>query len=81
MTTPIFEATVENDFRETNETSFYGETLRNFIGLPILNWGLVFKPVVWPFFVVSPALAYSFFWAAAAALMVIGWSVFCARSA
>jgi hypothetical protein len=73
--TPLFEATVANDFRETNETSFYGETLRSFIGLPIVNWGLVFKPVVWPFFVVSPALAYSFFWAAAAALMLIGWSV------
>lgn len=73
--TPLFEAAVSNDFRETNETSFYRETLRSFIGLPILNWGLVFKPVVWPFFVVSPALAYSFFWATATALMLIGWSV------
>jgi hypothetical protein len=73
--TPLFEASVNNDFHEINETSFYHETLRGFIGLPLLNWGLVFKPLVWPFFVVSPALAYSFFWAACAALMLIGWSV------
>ncbi len=73
--TPLFEASVNNDFREVNETSFYRETLRSFIGLPLLNWGLVFKPLVWPFFVVPPALAYSFFWAACAALMLIGWSV------
>ena len=73
--TPLFEASVNNDFREINETSFYGETLRSFIGLPVWNWGLIFKPLVWPFFAVSPALAYSFFWAASAALMLIGWSL------
>lgn len=73
--TPLFEAAANNDFREVNDTSFYHETLRSFIGLPLLNWGLVFKPLVWPFFVVPPALAYSFFWAANAALMLIGWSL------
>ena len=47
--TPLFEAAVNNDFHETNETSFYGESLRSFIGLPQLNWGIVFKPLVWLF--------------------------------
>ena len=73
--TPLFEAAVNNDFHEVNATSFYGENLRSFIGLPLLNWGLAFKPLVWPYFVVPPALAYSFFWAATAALMLIGWSL------
>jgi len=73
--TPLFEAAVNNDFQETNETSFYGETLRSFVGLPLENWGLLFKPLVWPFFAVSPDFAYSFFWAANAALMLIGWSL------
>jgi hypothetical protein len=73
--TPLFQAAVHNDFQETNETSFYGETLRSFVGLPLLNWGLLFKPLVWPFFAVSPDFAYSFFWAANAALMLIGWSL------
>jgi hypothetical protein len=75
VATPLFQAAVNNDFRETNETSFYGETLRSFLGLPLENWGAVFKPLVWPFFIASPALAYSFFWAACAALMLIGWSL------
>jgi hypothetical protein len=75
VATPLFQAAVNNDFREVNDTSFWGETLRSFVGLPLLNWGLLFKPLVWPFFLVSPALAYSFYWAATAALMLIGWSV------
>lgn len=75
VATPLFQAAVNNDFQETNETSFWGENLRSFIGLPLLNWGVVLKPLVWPFFFVSPALAYSFYWAALAALMLIGWSV------
>ena len=32
--TPLFEAAVNNDFHEVNATSFYGENLRSFIGLP-----------------------------------------------
>jgi hypothetical protein len=74
VVTPLFEAAVNNDFRETNNTSFYGETLHSFIGLPLLNWGLVFKPLMWPFFLVSPQLAYSSYWAALSVLMLVGWS-------
>ena len=73
--TPLFEIAVNNDFQESNATSFYGETLRSFVGLPLENWGLLFKPLVWPFFAVPPDFAYSFFWAANAALMLIGWSL------
>ncbi len=75
VATPLFQSAVNNDFHETNATSFYGESLRSVIGLPLLNWGLVFKPLVWPFLLVSPALAYSFYWGANAALMLVGWSV------
>ena len=75
VTTPLFQAAERNGFHEINHTSFYGETLRSFIGLPLLNWGLPFKPLVMPFFVVSPEIAYSFFWAASAALFLVGWSL------
>ncbi|MDQ3672670.1 MAG: hypothetical protein M3364_09600 [Actinomycetota bacterium] len=75
VVTPLFQIAVNNDFQETNATSFYGETLHTFIGLPLLNWGLLFKPLVWPFFAVSPDFAYSFFWAANIALMLVGWSL------
>jgi hypothetical protein len=73
--TPLFQAAVNNDFREVNETSFYDETLRSFVGLPLLNWGLPFKPQVWAFFVLPPALAYSIYWASIPVLMLLGWSL------
>ena len=75
VVTPLFQVAVNNDFQVTNATSFYGETLHTFIGLPLLNWGLLFKPLVWPFFAVSPDFAYSFFCAANIVLMLVGWSL------
>jgi hypothetical protein len=73
--TPFFEAAVHNHFREINTTSFYGESLRTVFALPLRDWGLVFKPQLWAFFLVGPALAYSLYWATLAALMLSGWSL------
>ena len=73
--TPQFQAAVNNDFRVVNETSFYGETLLGTSGLPIRNWGLIFKPQVWAFFVASPAIAYSIYWATQFVAFLCGWSV------
>ena len=42
--TPYIQATVNNDFQRINETSIYREDLRNFNGLPLLDWALFFKP-------------------------------------
>jgi hypothetical protein len=61
--TPYFQAAVRNRFRRVNETSFYGEDLRNFYALPLADWSLVFKPQLWAFFVLPPAIAYSLYWA------------------
>ncbi len=61
--TPCIQATVRNHFHRYNATSPYNEDLRNMNSLPILDWGLVFKPYFWPFFIVPPAYAYSFFFA------------------
>ncbi len=66
MTTPFFQAAVRNDFHRFNATSFYKEDLRGQsipVALPLKDWGLVFKPQLWPFFLTSPAIAYSAFWA------------------
>jgi hypothetical protein len=66
MTTPFFQAAVANGFRRVNQSSFYQEDLRGQsipIGLPLKDWGLVFKPQLWAFFFAPPAIAYSFFWA------------------
>jgi hypothetical protein len=57
--TPLIQAAVRNDFRRINATSFYREDLRSVEGLPLWDWGLVFKPSFWGFFVLDPAHAFS----------------------
>jgi hypothetical protein len=73
--TPLFESTVNNHFRVINATSFYHETLLSDFGLPLRNWGLIFKPELWSFFVLPASYAYSLYWATMAGLMLIGWSL------
>jgi len=57
--TPMYQIAVNNDFERYNHTSLFDEDLRAFYSLPIADWGLVFKPNMWAFFVVPPAYAYS----------------------
>ena len=77
--TPLFQAAVNNGLAERNATSFYRESLLSIFGLPILNWGFVFKPQLWAFLVLPPSFAYSLYWAAMAALMLVGWSLLLRR--
>lgn len=59
--TPYMQATVRNHFQRYNQTSPYHEDLRNMNSLPLMDWGLIFKPYFWPFMAVPPSYAYSFF--------------------
>jgi hypothetical protein len=59
--TPYVQAAVRNGFQRFNHTSIYGEDLRNFNGLPLADWSLVFKPYFWPFFLTGAARAFSFY--------------------
>ena len=77
--TPLFQAAVNNGLAERNATSFYQESLLSIFGLPLLNWGIIFKPQLWGFLVLPPSFAYSFYWAAMAALMLVGWSLLLRR--
>jgi hypothetical protein len=77
--TPLFQAAVNNHLHQKNLTSFYGESLLSIFGLPLLNWGLIFKPQLWAFLVLPPSFAYSLYWASMAALMLVGWSVLLRR--
>jgi hypothetical protein len=61
--TPYFQAAVRNGFRRVNESSFYREDLRGVYLLPLKDWSLIFKPELWAFFIVSPATAFSFYYA------------------
>lgn len=74
--TPYVQIAVANDFGATNAFSPYHETLRSFQALPLLDWGLLFKPYHWAFFILPPANAYSFFFMFMAMAFLCGWALF-----
>lgn len=71
--TPYVQIAVENGFQRHDALSIYGEDLRNFNGLPLLDWALPFKPQFWGFFVADPAYAFSFSHAIFIVLFLIGY--------
>jgi hypothetical protein len=74
VVTPLTQATINNDFQRINHTSLYGEDLRINFGLPIRDWGLVFKPTMWLYGLTNPAYAYSVHWFALSALFIFGYA-------
>ena len=74
--TPYMQIAVANDFGPINAHSPYHETLRSFQSLPLLDWGLLFKPYHWAFFVLPPANAYSFFFLFMTMAFLCGWALF-----
>lgn len=79
VVTPLTQATVRNGFERINKTSLYREDLRINYGLPIFDWGLAFKPTLWPFLWADPARAFSFHWYATLALFLAGHALLFAR--
>jgi hypothetical protein len=74
VVTPLTQATINNGFERINRTSLYGEDLRINYGLPIRDWGLVFKPTMWLYGLTNPAYAYSVHWFALSALFIFGYA-------
>lgn len=74
--TPYIQIAVNNDFGQVNAHSPYHESLRTFQALPLLDWGLLFKPYHWAFFVLPAANAYSFFFMFMAMAFLSGWALF-----
>ena len=72
--TPFVQAAVRNGFQRYNETSVYGEDLRNFNALPLWDWALAFKPQFWGFFVLPPDRAFSLYHTLLIGSCLIGWS-------
>lgn len=73
VVTPLTQATVNNHFERYNKTSLYQEDLRINYGLPIADWGMVFKPTMWMYGLVNPAYAYSFHWFVIFSLFIGGY--------
>lgn len=79
VVTPLTQATVNNGFERINRTSLYKEDLRINYGLPIFDWGMVFKPTMWAYVWADPARAFSFHWYATLALFIAGHALLFAR--
>lgn len=73
--TPYIQIAVNNDFGQVNAHSAYHESLRTFQALPLRDWGLLFKPYHWAFFVLPAANAYSFFFMFMAMAFLVGWAM------
>jgi len=74
VVTSLTQATINNGFERINHTSLYGEDLRINYGLPIRDWGLIFKPTMWLYGLTNPAYAYSVHWFALSALFIFGYA-------
>lgn len=79
VVTPLTQATVHNGFERINKTSLYKEDLRINYGLPIFDWGLIFKPTLWGYLFLDPARAFSLHWFATLALFIAGHFLLFAR--
>ena len=71
--TAFLQIAIRNGFKVVNETSFYREDLRASAPLPLKDWSLVFKPQQWAFLAVSPATAFSFYYALIMCGFLIGY--------
>lgn len=72
VVTPLTQAAVRNGFERINKASVYEEDLRINYGLPLADWGALFKPTLWGFFVLDAASAYSLHWFATMAMFLVG---------
>lgn len=70
--TPLTQALVNNGFERFNTSSIYKEDLRINYGLPIFDWGLIFKPTQWGYLVLPPAYGFSFYYFSLFAFFLIG---------
>lgn len=77
--TPYVQAVVRNGFGDRNLTSFYGESFRNLVSLPVMDWGFALRPLHWGYAVLPPAWGFSLFWGLCAFLTVVGWHVLLRR--
>ena len=75
VVTPYFQIAVRSGFGPRDEISPYREPLKSFWALPIADWGLVFKPQMWGFWLLPPAHAFSLYYFLLAAACVAGYAL------
>ena len=74
--TPLTQALVNNHFQRINSTSLYKEDLRINYGLPIFDWGMIFKPTLWGYTFLPAPYAFSLYYFSLFAFFIIGYQLF-----
>jgi len=73
--TPFIQMALRSGFQRHETISPYGQDLRNYYALPLLDWALPFKPQLWAFFFADPAFAYSAYHFALIAAFLFGYAI------
>ncbi|MBY7924269.1 hypothetical protein KW453_18600 [Vibrio fluvialis] len=71
--TPYIQMAVLNGFERFNDLSYYHHDLKGFNAVPIADWALFFKPLMWPFWIFEPARAFALHYGLVMVLFLIGW--------
>ncbi|WP_116645205.1 hypothetical protein [Salinivibrio sp. HTSP] len=71
--TPYIQMAVLNGFERFNEFSTYHHDLRGFNAVPLADWGLIFKPLMWPFWLLEPARAFALHHGLIIVSFLLGW--------
>lgn len=71
--TPYIQMAVLNGFERFNDLSTYHHDLKGFNAVPIADWALLFKPLMWPFWIFEPARAFALHYGLVMVLFLIGW--------
>lgn len=74
--TPLTQALVNNGFNRFNNTSLYNEDLRINYGLPIFDWGVLFKPTQWGYVFLSAPYAFSVYYFSLFVFFILGYQLF-----
>lgn len=74
--TPYMQVAVNNGFSQFNKLSMFHENLRSFNALPLYDWALIFKPLMWPFLIFEPARAFSIHHGLIILSFIFGWQLF-----
>lgn len=73
--TPMTQLAVRGGFSTHDQVSPYGQSLKGFLALPIVDWSLAFKPQLWCYWILPPAHAYSAYWAIMWSSMLAGYAL------
>lgn len=77
--TAFVKIAVNNNFERYNNTSIYKEDLRPVGSLPLKDWAISFKPLLWGFYFLPPNYAYSLYYFLIMVLCLVGYALFFRR--